>query len=311
MKVKLKGLSTNIELIFVDHFSYTKLFGYNNTFCDYAKNVSETLVYTMWQPSGFNNSLPIETFQDKGVGEIGSAYRGTSYGEKVITWNFKPSFLTQNGVSPQKIINALVNSGEIVEVEVNDLYKGYFVFSNETTTEGGLISMFTANTNNGTFWSKGFIAKDLYVLEQYPMLPITLPQILLSNTSYPMQIQIISETFINPKITIGGDVNGTWTSFELKINDDQTLTYDNSTNNDTYIIIDSELLTIVNQDNEDRSSEVFSTNSNKFPQLVPVINNWVFKVNGEDDLSDITNIPTNMVVSVEYEELSSTIEGDV
>lgn len=309
MKIKLTGLSSKITINFVDHFSYEKLFNYTNTFCNYAKNVSDTLTYTMWSPSGFNDNLPIEIFKDKGVGERGSAYRGTSYGDKVISWNFKPSFLANQNVSPQKLINALVNSGEIVEVEVNDTYKGYYVFMSDTTTEGGLIAMENADVNNGVFWSKGIIALEFKVLEGYPYVPKTLPNVLLNDSYYPMDMRIVTETQVNPIVTIGGETHGFWTSFDLKVNDDQSLYYDNSINLDKFIIFDSENLTIVNENGTDRSGDIVSTNGNKFPVLAPVINNWTLTVNGVTTLSELNTIPTDMRVVVEYEELSSTIEG--
>lgn len=309
MKVKLTGLSSNIELLFVDHVSYNRLFGYTNTFCNYNHTVSETLVFTMWSPSGFNDSLPIEIFKDKGVGEKGSAYRGTSYGDKVIAWNFKPSFIAHQNVSPHKILNALVNSGEIVEVKVNDIYTGHYVFENNTTSEGGLITMVNADVNNGVFWSKGIVIDEFFVFERAPYIPKTLPQVLLNDITYPLKIEITSETEVNPVVTIGGEINGIWNSFDLKINEEQTLSYDNSINGDKYIIFDSENLTITNENGIDRLDEIISTNGDKFPILIPVINNWELIVNDKTELIEIQDIPTDMRVEVKREELSSTIEG--
>lgn len=309
MKIKLKGLTSNIELLFVDHYSYDKLFGYVNTFCNYTKNVGDTLTYTMWSPLGFNDSLPIDIFQDKGVGEEGSVYRGTSYGEKLISWNFRPSFtVSAYNISPQKILNALVNSGELVEVTVNDVYKATYVFENNTTTEGGLISMVTANTDNGVYWSKGNVNREFYLLEGYPYIPKTLPQVLLNVDTYPLNMTIMVETETLPITTIGGEINGSWDSFELDLGDGNVLTYDNTTNADKFIVIDSINLTIQNESGEDRINDIVSTTGDKFPKLTPVLNNWIFKVNGFENLVDLGEIPTDMRVVVTYEELTSTIE---
>lgn len=312
MIVQLRTTTSNLIATFMDHKTFVYNYGYKNYNSCYACNTINTLNFKATNFAGFWDNLKPNPETDKGVGEIGSVWRGSSFDERLITWNFTPIINNSpNSISPQSYLNAMINTNEVVEVIVDNNFKGYFYFLNDTTTEGGVISMATTDVNNGVFWSGGTTTKSWYFLETNPYIPKTLPQVLLNPDIYPLVIEIFSEARQVPKIKIGGKLHGIWESFNFETSE-QTLFYDNTINQDDYIIINSVDLTIINENGIDRSGEVtLLEGTSKFPLINVNFNHWEVYLNGTTNFEELTNIPTDMRVEVTYEELFSAIPIEV
>lgn len=307
MIVTLKGTTTNIEVTFLDHKNYVYNYGYKNYNNCYVCNTINTLNFKATNFAGFWDNLKTNPTTDKGVGEIGSVWRGSSLDERLITWNFTPVVENYKSVAPQQILNALINANEVIEVIVDNSYSGYYYFLSDTSSENGVISMASADVNYGTFWSKGVKTFKYYILEQEAYITKTLPQVLLANGEFPYTIEFFSESLQTPKVTLGGTINGVWESFYLETNE-QMLKYDNSINKDDYIIIDSDNLTIINEHGTDRSNDVdLFSGTSKFPLINFGFNTWKFNFNNANEYSDLDLCPTDLRLEVEYEELTSSI----
>lgn len=311
MIVTLKGTISNIEVSFLDHENFVYIYGYKNLNSCYSCNTINTLNFKATNFAGFWDNLKPTPMTDTGAGEKGSVFRGSKFSERLITWNFTPVVQNSKGnVSPQTLLNSLINSGEVVEVLVDNKYKGYFYFLTDTSSESGIISMATADINYGTYWNSGSFSKKWYFYEANPYIPKQLPQILLSEDYYPMQINFFSEAPQTPVIKIGGALSGEWLSFKLDVG--YILSYDNSINKDDYIIIDTENLTIINQNGVDRSDQIIVPAGNtKFPKIKVGYNNWLATVNDTEIYSELIDIPNDTRVEVTYEELSSSIGNEV
>lgn len=308
MKVSIKGLGTGLTVNFYDTLSYKDLYGF------YVQDEPQTFDFHGWAWAGFNGNLAITSTTDKGAGEIGSAWRGNNLGNRTINWNFANDNQKKlNGYSPAKILSALIHQkNEIMEVTVNDTYVSNFYFDPATNMENGLISLTSADTNNGTFWSKGTVTVEFNVWENYPYITKNLPQELLrlSGELLPGVGQILGEVdALNPITTIGGEVNGTWQSFRL-VTTHQTISYDNSINQDKFITIDTDMLTVVNENGVDRKAEiVLESGSSIYPIVDVGLNTYELYVNNAVDFDeyDATGVPTDMIFKIEVDDLTSVI----
>lgn len=306
MKVTIKGITSGLTINFYDTLSYMDLYG------AYATEVPSTIDFHGWAWAGFNENLKITPSSDKGAGETGEAWRGNSLGPKLISWNYANDYEKKSfGYSPSKILSSMLHQkNELYEVTVNDTHTSNFYFDASASMETGLISMTSADTNNGTYWSKGVVTEEFNVWENYPYITKKLPQTLLrlSGELLPGVGEVLGEVAsTNPITTIGGEMNGTWQSFKL-VTKEQTISYDNSINQDKYIRIDSDLLTVVNEDNVDRLSDiVLESGSSIFPVINTGLNTFELYVNDAVDFAEYssTNVPTDMRFKIEAEELTS------
>lgn len=309
MKVQIEGMTTGLKCRFYDHKTYVANYDYCKSTTGLEKNTSETLDFRAFDFGGFNDNFPVTPFTDKGVGEIGTSWRGNSLGSKIISWKFFNSNLVgSSGYSPMQILNALINiPNETIIVTVNDVYTCNFHFISDTTTGGGIIALETADVNNGAFWSEGEVNKVYYLWEQNPFLIATLPQTFLTPAFYPLTFQEISETQQEPIYKIGGANNGTWLSWEFTAND-SILFYDNSINQDEVITINCQNNTIINENGIDRSDDVIINGGlTKFPLINTGVNNFELIVNNEMDIAELVDIPTDMRVEIAYEKLTSCL----
>lgn len=307
MKVQLRGMNTNFIVTFYSTIEYYQLHGI------YSQEEATTWDFHGFGFDGFNASLPITSATDKGAGENGVSWRGNSLGSRVITWNFDNNFEEVNGVSPTRLLNAMMNiKDEVIEVTVNNVYKAEFFFNPSSSTNNGVLTLESSNPNNGIYWKIDSLTSIKGAYTQFPKIPMTLPKILLRNTSelYPIKLTILSEVdLINPITKIGGEENGEWLDFRLETQD-QTITYDNSINKDKFIIIDSVNLTIVNENGTSRVNEVvLVSGTSKFPIINVGFNEFDLSLSYCDVYSDlfINYVPTDFRIEVTRDVLTSTI----
>ncbi len=319
MIVQLTGTTSGVSVRFMDDKNYNFNYGYRPTFVTscHSCNAINTSDLKGSNFTGFYNNLPIGFATDKGVGERGEVLRGISFGPRAITWNFTPVVgAISGGISPNEILNILIEAGEIIEVLVNDEWTGYYFFLPDTTSEGGVISMQTVDVGNGVYWSGGNECHSHYLFEDEDQayIPKTLPQVLLSPNNgdfYPKVIKFLSATPQNPKVKIGGNKNGTWLSFKLETND-RTIYYDNSINQDEFITINSEDLTIINENGQDRLSEIqVLVGNDPFIKYIAGINIWTLTVNDTEEFDEVLDVASDFRLERCAERLSSTIPSEV
>lgn len=314
MIVELIGETTFLKVKFLDEYSFKNIYESKELeYRDYEAIVQTQLSFSAYFTNFFNN-LPIESVSEEGVGQIGNNFRGNKVGSRIVEINFKNVFTaSDNGYSPNQIVSTLVNDPtEVIDMYVStdeeNIYSMKCHATDDTSTEEGILILESAYPNDGSFWNGGIKKETEYFLEQYPLIPKELPQIMLKNDWYPLKKDILVETDIPLNISFGGEIHGEWQKINIKTNRGIEFSYDNKAPFKGTIFINYEDRTILNQDGEDVSGNITMING-QYPFIILYSGINSFEVTVDDYLKpeDLYLLPTDMNINFEYLKLVSSI----
>lgn len=283
MMIKLTNEQLGLTVYFMEDADISRIFGYHNLYGEcYNEFVRKNNIFKMNSTTGFlENHAPVN-YTVTGINEDGVSFKANSFEAKAISWAFKNVFTAnQNKLSPNQLLQLTLENknGTIrVDVETSNHYHQEFYLSENTTLEGGVIELITANTGGGIDW----IADDLiakfycYELGGEAMLPTTLPDILLNDIVYPWHFNVLSAIVSNPIITFKMTTGEDRLQRLEHVNTGEFLEYQN-TDLDTLININCKDFTVTNQSGEDRSANF----TGDWLALVPGVNNFIWTIDSE------------------------------
>lgn len=318
MIVKIKPLNEKLEEIgivleFLDSFQWVSEHGYNNFARCYDCTVNKYYAFHMSNITGLFSNLPITSYSEKGVGAVGSDWRGNDIGDRNITISFDNVFTTNGDISPNEILNVMANNPrQLIKIEIyldNDSpHEMIMYFLNDTNTANGFLSLKSAFSGEGAYFSKGFETIKEYFYNQYPYIENTVNNLKISDDLYPMNVLVTSLVKQKAKLTIGGEKYGDWTAIRIK-QGTKELFYDKTGLTSKYLIIDSFNETITDENGLDVSDRVgIISGDNKLITLEQGFNNFTFKIDEDDsDLGELNKFPVDMRIEIERNKLSNTI----
>lgn len=315
MIIKLNMLDENLqeteaEFIFKDSEQFVRNHGYQNFANCYPCFVNGTWVFHMTGISGIFNNLPLESYSEVGVGDIGNNWRGNYAGSKIITINFDNVFQQSGQISPNELLDTYVNYGGqyvLLSVDVNDKFYSLIChFTADTNTESNVLALESAFSGSGAFWNGGETETEFYIWELIPAIPLNVPFIVNENTRYPVDENIFFAAIQPIRLEVSGSKNGDWKSVRFSLNGTE-IYYEKEDNNK--LIIDSENETITDENGNDISANVQLINgSTKLIFSKPGINKIKIIINENyEDIEKFENLATDTLVLLKYDDLKNSL----
>ena len=310
MKVTLRGEKSGFYITFFDYNDYMSLFGYKKLLNEcYDCSVNDNYTFVASKFGGFFDNLPITSYSEVGVGEVGNTFVGNYFGSRILTINFKNS-IVGNEISPNQILSVFTGISEnlVMEVTTDRTYTLICHFTNDTSIENGVLVLESSFVNGGSYWSAGNKIDFNYFYDTKSYIPKSMPQILLNPDWYPYKKQIIAQAIFPINLEIGGSKFGTWQKLRIK-SDNNELFFDPPIKY-TKIVIDSINSTITDGNGNDLSQyiTIISGNFIYFYSKVGINN---FEIIVDENTSSLITLPTDMYAKFTYEELYASIGGSL
>lgn len=314
MYVKISDATTGLTAAFYEALDFYTTFGYESSLTScYDNHMANYNAHLMHSHAGFFGNLAQNPTSAVGISENGQTFIGSRLSARTITMNYKPSLaMTSDGFG--SVINQLNALMEITDRPLRvDVYGSTKVFTNyfsvdpETDTESGIIQMTSAETGQGVYWSAGAIQVTRRFFEQgINYVAKDFPAPIIQELAYPMQLSYISVASAQPVFRFGcNPLQGKWDTMSITLNG-VTLVYDNTVDNDEWIEIDTEALTVVNQAGTNRLDNLTVST---WPTIQAGINELNAQLNGTDNWDDAQQwLGQDMYLIISFERLTSGVE---
>lgn len=320
MIVTIRNQATNSAATFMDSLTYANMYGQETTLplFGYDNNVLRTKTFIMNNPAGFWGNPVITSTAVKGINEDGLTFQGNSHDGFIYSWEFTPSFALDpiNYITPVEYLNSVIfNKNGLITITVSSstgTYTNEVYTLDSCNTELGVLAFHTALPGEGSFWSRGMVKFTWYLYEQgYPYIPknLTTQPLIFDVPEYPYGFSLDSLAEVSPIWTINngilpGDIFNVIVITNTTTG--ESMTYNNTLDQDTIITIDTIELTVVNQNGQDRTGNF----SGDFVRLINGTNNYTVHINDCTSYDDVEALllPRDFHIDVEREILTWGIQ---
>ncbi len=225
MLLELTNVDKKMSYFFADDTDIWDEYGYCSILPPHYNNfVRENKVMKSYNYAGFFDNPKITSYSETGVNENGSNYRANSFGEQIVSWEFKNVFDVGTGtISPNnELIMILLNKNDTVDLRVyttNQIFTNTFRTGENTTVENGVIELISARAGDGIYWRSDAITDNFTWFGRHQAyIPKVLPQVLLEKTEYPLLDYKISSVQTDTIFRFGGSKEtGWWQGYESRI----------------------------------------------------------------------------------------------
>lgn len=314
MKITIKNTNKNMQCIFYSNSDFKNLFGYSNLHksINYDSFVNKTMTFNSFNEAGFLDNSPINPYTTQGIKENGVNWKTSVFGSKVISWNFKNVFNVSDGniygISPSNFLSSLILEDKDlirIEVETDQLFYQDFFATDNCSVESGVLEFETA-VGGEVYWNaKPYDVTKYFLGFENETIPFVFDpdKILLNQTNYPFKAQLLTGDRQFPSIKIGGNDTGTWSYTKIE-NETSGLFFElNNLQNDNYLIVNSELQTVVNEFGDDRISSF----SGDWIVIENGVTNLIWS-NGDNYLEDSKYLPLNFSINLKLERKVNSIQ---